>query len=233
MGMQEATWNPPASGASAPPSDPREGSAAWRAEQITNGNIPIPGMRAPSFGPPVQTQATATPSFAPLLGLLIKLGVVVAIALFVWLRFLHSGAPSDEELQATFVPISGYEYAENDSEMAAWMEHAIGSMPAVEDVMSGYEVKEIFSNGQMVAVGMVAGFDPADLADEDPAAFGEGAVSAGARPVSFGGTSAYQINQGTATQYMWLDEDGYLFVVVGMYPNHANTVASALAAGNI
>ena len=228
----EGAWPTPVGTTGETSADPREGSAAWKAEQIANGNMPIPGMRPAGTGfgpPPAVAQSTSPPSFLPLIAFIIKIAIPVGIAFFVWLQFFHSTAPSAEEVQAAFVPIAGYEYGGSDSPAAETVKGMVSEVPGFDDEVAEFEVKELYSNGTVVGLVMIGGFE---YNDDVQAEFSAGAGNQGLTPVTLGTAGrtfpAFQISQPPAHGIMWLDEDGYFFTVVTTYPNHAQTVATAL-----
>ena len=193
--------------------------------------MPIPGMRpATSFGPPPPVaQTAAAPSIAPLIAFLVKIAIVIVVALFVWLRFFHSTAPSAEEVRAAFVPITGYEYGGSDSPAVQTVEGMVNDVPGFDDEISEFEIRELYSNGTAVGLVMIGGFEYSEDVQAD---FNAGAGDQGLTPVTLGTPgrtfSAFQVSQPPAHGIMWLDEDGYFFTVVTTYPNHAETVATAL-----
>lgn len=166
---------------------------------------------------------------SPLIGSLVKIGIVVAIAFFVWFRFFYSTAPTSDEIKAAFVPIAGYEYGAADSATAKTVEGIAESYPGFEDEISDFQAREIYSGGRVVGIVMIGGFEYSDDIQSD---FEAGAVDDGGMAVTLGLTgktfTAYEASKPPAHAVMWLDEDGYLYGVVTSVPVHARNIASAL-----
>lgn len=223
----EGTWDPPAGSSHvvSAAADPREGSAAWRAEQIATGQIAIPvGARPLGAASSQKAQVDATPLIASLL----KIGVVLAIAFFVWFRFFHSTAPSSEEIQAAFVPVVGYEYGAADSPGAKAVDSFVTSYLEEEEI-SDFQVREIFSGGRVIGFAMIGGFE---YSDDTRAEFESGAVQDGAKQVTLGATgstfTAYEAAQPPAYGVVWMADEGYVYGVFTNYPTHARTIATTL-----
>ena len=231
MGMQGA-WEP-TSDDPRTTRDPREGSAAWKAEQIATGNmsIPLSGSRPMSFDSPARTEPTT--DAGPLIGLLLKLLVPVAIIAAVWFQFFRSTAPSAEEIEAAFVPLTGYEYA-SESPAADVAESYVSNYPGFEDEISDLEVKGVSQGGRPIGVVMIGGFEYSDDKQADFDSAGQSlpvtAVSLGTPGHTF---SAFEVAQPPAYGYMWLDDDGYFFVVMTNFPTHARTLATALGTAQL
>lgn len=226
MGM-EGTWDPPAAAMQpvATSADPREGSAAWRAEQIATGQIAIPVGARPLGSP----SSTASPKVdaTPLIATLMKIAIVVAIALFVWLRFFHSTAPTSEEIEAAFVPVVGYEYGPADSAGARAVDSFMTTYLEDEDI--DLQVRELYSGGSVAGFAIIGGFEYSDDIEAD---FEAGAIRDGAKQVTLGRAgntfTAFEASRPPAYGVVWLDEDGFLYGVFTNYPTHARTVATAL-----
>ena len=232
MGMQGA-WDPATVGPSPAQDtrDPREGSAAWRAEQIATGQMPIPISRPTSFGAatPPQTQTSIDPT--PLIFGLVKLGIVIAIGVFVWFQFFHSTAPSADEISDAFVPVAGYEYGSDDSPVAAAVEGFVMSYPGFEDEISDFEVREVSAGTMPVGVVMIGGFE---YSEDKQADFEAGAQADNVSEVSLGlpgkTFTAYEASVPDGHVVVWIDEDGFLFAVATRYPAHSHKIATALGA---
>ena len=232
MGMQGA-WDPATVGA--PPvqdtRDPREGSAAWKAEQIATGRMPIPITRPASFAEPAtSTQAKTSFDPTPLIFGLVKLAIPIAIGVFVWFQFFHSTAPSAEEISNSFVPVAGYEYGSSDSPVAAAVEGFVNSYPGFEDEISDFEVREVYAAGsQPAGVVMIGGFE---YSEDKQADFDAGTTAEGVQPVTLGlpgqTFTAYEATTPEGHVVIWIDKDGFLFAVVTRYPAQAQTIASTL-----
>ena len=179
------------------------------------------------------TAAPPRNDLGPIISLVVKAAIVVGVALFVWLRFFHSTAPSAEEIDAAFVPVVGYEYGE-DSVAADMVEGYISNYPGFEDEIEDFEVREVMQGGRPIGMVMIGGFEYSEdkQADFDSEAAVEGvtSVSLGTPGKTF---TAYQATQPPVHAYIWLDDDGYFFVVATALPTSSETLATALGSAQL
>ncbi len=230
MGM-EGAFDRPRSVPRAPEStrDPREGSAAWQAEQIATGQMRIPvGERAFE---PLPTSSSGAPAQSadpmPLIAALAKIGVLLAIGLLVWWRFFYSPVPTSEEIEAAFVPVAGYEYGSSESPVAKAVDGFMTGYLSEEDV-GDFQARELYSGDRAIGVAMIGGVDYDDVRDD----FAPGAIQEGAKEITLGTPgkmfTAFEGVHSGAYVIVWADEDGYVYAVATNYPTHSRNVATAL-----
>ena len=150
-------------------------------------------------------------------------------------RIFGSGAPSAEEVDATFVPLEhGLTYQTVPEGVMEGVRGLKDANPAL-DVIEEFDVRGVAKGGQTAGAVMVMSVDPDTLEDGNfRSAFEQGVASTGAtiQPVNFAGTPGYTTEFPGVAWAGFMDDDGFVFFVYSPTAATARDVASQLARGN-
>jgi hypothetical protein len=223
---------------------PREGSAAWQAEQIAMGKAEIKTR-------PVQldfAQGTfavggpTTPGWSSAFrevwdGLrTVRWLLIVGLMAFGAYVYFTGGPPSAREVSEAFVEIPGYGYQTEEVPGLDQAESALSSLPGFDRDVSAVEARGVVRDGVLAGVALIAGLDPSETTDAKLSAQIERHLP-GAHVVVLGSPGrevmAYEFTMGSATEVVFVDEDGFLVVVAGLNRSHVHNIASSIGVGNL
>jgi hypothetical protein len=139
-------------------------------------------------------------------------------------------------VKKAFVEIPGYAYQSEETPGLEQAESAVSSLPGFDREVSAVEVRGITRGGVLAGAAVIAGLDPSETTDAKLTAQIERHVP-GAHTVSLGGPGqqimGYEFVMGSATEVVFVDEDGFLIVVAGMNRTDVHNIASAIGVGNL
>jgi hypothetical protein len=223
---------------------PREGSAAWQAEQIAMGKVDIKtrpvqlDFAQGTFavgGPTTKGWSSAFREVwdhLRIVRLLVILGLIAA-GMYV---YFTGGAPSEREVSEAFVEIPGYTYQTDEMPGLEQAESALRSLPGFDKEVSAVEARGVTRGGVLAGVALIAGVDPSETTDKKLSTQVERNVP-GAHMIVLGppGTEimGYEFAIGSATEVVFVDEDGFLIVVAGVNRTDVHNIASSLGVGNL
>jgi hypothetical protein len=236
--MDEMTMNaiPAVAGAG---SFPAPGSAAWKAEQLAQGNIRIETSGSSPGAAVIAAPAHKTIRLS-IGGLLrgarwLRLGIALLVVAGGGGLRAFSGSDGPDT-SAAFVPLSSYTYGPASVEASAELEQFVNSVPGGEDLVTGVEVRPVLENGVPVAVFNVTGLSGDFGGDPLGAAFDMAGmdVGTGFSEGPSGETLNYWlVTVGTAHEVVWWDDDGFIMSVVGLDEDKIGDIGREIGLANV
>ncbi|MGH2807315.1 MAG: hypothetical protein ACRDKT_08565, partial [Actinomycetota bacterium] len=154
---------------------PKEGSAAWQAEQIAMGKAEI-HTRAPSLdfsqgsfalGPSKkETWGAAMAEVWHRLRVARLIALVLGIALAGYV-YITGGAPSAREVSNAFVEIPGYQYQTETDPQLDQATASLDDLPGFESGISALEARGVTHNGVLAGAVVIAGLDPSETTERN------------------------------------------------------------------
>jgi hypothetical protein len=215
---------------------PAEGSAAWQAEQIAQGNVRIHTVPraeplAPVSAPKVRPKLTfwgviryaRWARFAVALLILVGGGVKT---------FFFGG--DDQSLASMFTPLSGYEYQTMDPDAEQMVEDAMKSVPGGADFIDDFEARTVTRSGSPAAVVMIAGVDDVESNPfEGAESLGLGFVKGSAAGPE-GSFDYWEFPMPPGYELLFWDDDaGALVAIVGLNQEEVRTIGSQIGLANL
>lgn len=145
-------------------------------------------------------------------------------------------APDRAAVQATLVPLEGFEYQAAPAAVVEELETFLADLPEIGDKMGGVEARMVHRGGTMAGVVVVVGVQPDELRDMDRDSFRAGLqMSAGAEVVERkrGKARTYETKLAQFYSVTFVDEEGYVFTVQGLGKRTAVDISKHLAAANL
>jgi hypothetical protein len=223
---------------------PREGSAAWQAEQIATGKIDIKtrpvqlDFAQGTFavgGIPEKGWSAAFREVWDSLRAVRLLLIVGLLALGAYVYFT-GGAPSEREVSKAFVQIPGYSYQTEEVPGLDQVESALSSLPGYDRDVSAVEARGVLRDGVPTGVALIAGLDPSETTDAKLSSQVERHLP-GAHVIVLGSPGrevmGYEFAMGSATEVVFVDEDGFLVIVAGLNRTDVHNIASSIGVGNL
>lgn len=223
---------------------PKEGSAAWQAEQIAMGKAEIK-TRAPSLdfahgafameSGKKEGWGAAAAEVWHHLRLIRLLGFVAALAFGAYI-FITGGAPSAREVSNAFVEIPGYQYQTEGLAELDQAEASLSGLPGFGREVSAIETRGVLRNGALAGAVVIAGLDPSQTTDENLAKQIQRHIpSAHVVPLGEPGTgiTGYEFLVGSAVEVAFVDEDGFLVLVAGVNRTDVHRIATGIGVGNL
>lgn len=215
---------------------PAEGSAAWQAEQIAQGNVRIHTVpRAEPLIPVAAPKVLPKLSFWGVIRYArwVRFGIALLILLSGGVKSLFFNGSDHKPLSATFTPLEGYDYEPMDPAAEQMVEDAMKSVPGGEDLVSDFEARTVMRYGSPAAVVMVAGVDGVDSNPlEGAEALGMGFVKGSA--ASSGGSFDYwEFPIPPGHEMVFWDDDGMMIAVVGLNQQEVRTIGSQIGLANL
>lgn len=257
---------PPAPPAPPPPPGPAPGVPAEQpkraytgsgkpAEEVSGGDTWSSVTLDTRDTRPVETaewpdsQHAITPSKRVPTAKLAALGfVALAVAVFFGAYFFSgSGAPSDEDIDAAFGSLDGYEYQEPPEGLQEQIDAAMEKAPKSSEYVKSVDFRIVQRRDRIVGTVGVIGYEPGQLGNEafDPrenqafmAGFnqtsGMNLPNASLNTVTRGNTTMYEIRGGRVAVITFFEDDaGMAFIIAARDTRAARNISEQLALANL
>ncbi len=168
--------------------------------------------------------------------LAIFVGLVAAVGAFFGVRMLlDKEAPTAEEVTASFVPLTGFQYVEMPPEQMQPLRDAFATQNIGDTGIAHFDVRQVTQGNTPTAVVFVLSVDPDDMdgtaTDEYITGF-TATTQATVQELQIGDTAGYLATTPLGTVAFFFDDEGLIFNVVGQNPQTVETIARALEVGN-
>jgi hypothetical protein len=260
---------PPAPPAPAPPPGPVASAAVEQpvraytgsgqpAENLSAGNtwssVTIDTRSVEAAGWPDSQRPITTSKRVPSakLAALGFVALAIAVAFGAYTYFFTGGrAPSDEDIDAAFATLKGYEYQEPEDGLKeridAQVEAQIEEDPFLSDVVSGLDFRAVHRRDRFVGAVTVIGYTPGEMGDTefDPRASeaymtgfkrssGLDLPAANLKHVTRGNTNMIELRMPGAMLVAFIDDDeGMIFSIVTSDRRSARNISEQLALANL
>jgi hypothetical protein len=223
---------------------PREGSAAWQAEQVALGKIDIKtrpvqlDFAQGTFALHSTTTKGWSSAFREVWDHLRVVRLLLIVGLMAVGAYLYftGGAPSEREVSKAFVEIPGYTYVTEEVPGLDQAKASLNSLPGYDGEVSALQARGVLRDGVPAGVALIAGFDPSETTDAKLSARIERHVP-GAHMIVLGvpgrEITGYEFVIGAGTELVFVDEDGFLIVVAGSNRADVHNIASSIGVGNL
>jgi hypothetical protein len=223
------------------PLDELSAGDTW--SSVTIGTDPDPDSDWPE-GQALQSTKRAPQTKLAVLGF-VALTVAVLFGAYTYF-FSGNGAPSDEDIDAAFATVKGYEYQHPPDGFQDQIDAALEEVPMVSDYVSGFDMRMIERRNQVVGAVAVMGYEPGQFGDEDldprdNEAFmmgfnrssGMNLPAANLKTVTRGNTTMYEVKAAGATVVMFVNDDkGLIFSIATTDVRSARKISQRLALAN-
>ena len=161
--------------------------------------------------------------------------------------FSGDGAPSDEDIDAAFTSLSGYEYQEPPEGLQEQIDTALEENPELTEYVSSIDYRIVQRRDRLVGAVGVIGYEPGQFGNEafDPRenqAFmtgfnqtsGMNLPGTSLKTVTRSNTTMYEIRGGGVALVTFVDdEEGMIFSIVAADPRAARRISDQLALANL
>ena len=161
--------------------------------------------------------------------------------------FTGGGAPSDEDIDAAFASLSGYEYQEPPEDLQEQIDAALDKNPELTEYVSSVDFRMVNRRDRLIGTVGVIGYEPGQFGDEafdprDNQAFvagfnqtsGMNLPGSSLKTVTRGSTTMYEIRGGGASVITFIDDDeGMIFSIVTSDRRSARNISEQLALANL
>ena len=227
------------SGSGAAPED-LSGGNTW--SSVTLNTRPVEAAeRTPQLG---RTKKRVAPAKLAKIGFAV-LGVAVLFGAYTYF-FSGSGAPSDQDVDAAFGTLSGFEYQEPPKGLEDQINAALDEDPTLSEEISSVDFRIVQRQQRIVGAVAVIGYEPGRFGD---AAFdlrqnrafmmgfnqtGLSLPGAALKTVNRGDTTMYEIRgKGVAVVTFIDDTQGMIFSIATTDPQSARNISEQLALENL
>ncbi|MGH2699693.1 MAG: hypothetical protein ACRDJL_10945 [Actinomycetota bacterium] len=221
------------------PVEELDGGNTWSSVTLRTETDPSPGLD------PVQVASTRGPQTKLAVLGFVALAIVVAFGAYTFL-LKGSGAPSDEDLDAALVALTGYEYQEAPEQFQDMIDATIEEEPMLAEHVSGFDLRFVERADRFVGSVAVVGYQPGSFEDElDKSAnaslmasfnrSGEAKLlGAKLKKVERGNATMYEVTVPGASMTMFLKEEkGMMFFVATSDARSGRKISKQLALANL
>jgi hypothetical protein len=177
------------------------------------------------------------------LGTVIVAVVVLASAVAAYMFVTRSSAPSEEEVNAAFGTLEGYEYQSPPPQLEKRIEDFIAEQEDAE-IFETLATRNLLENGQVIGVVAIGGMDPEELTDINQRDFTSELGGVGELSTEIGGLSIQKVRRAGAYVYeaigpgvsagVFFDEkDGMVFSVSAADDADMRSVSTQLIKRNL
>jgi hypothetical protein len=165
-----------------------------------------------------------------LLALIAAVGAYLAVT-----KVLDKPAPTEAEVAAAFVPLTGFEYVAMPPETLAPLEAAFAQQTDDTNMVAHFDARQVSENGAPIAVVFILSVDPdameGDFQDQYVTGF-TATSQATVEDIDIGDTAGHIAETPMGTVAFFFDVDGLAINVVGRDAPTVQQIAGALEAGN-
>ncbi|CAN5606874.1 hypothetical protein BH20ACT23_BH20ACT23_06050 [soil metagenome] len=220
-----------------------DGGNTWSSVTINNRPVEAAGWSDSEL--PITPTKRVPPAKLAALGFA-ALAVAVLFGAYTYF-FSGDGAPSDEDIDAAFTSLNGYEYQEPPEGLQDQIDAALEKNPELTEYVSSVDFRMLQRRDRLVGAVGVIGYEPGQFGDEafDPrenqafmAGFnqtsGMNLPGASLKTVTRGNTIMYEIRGGGAALITFIDDDeGMIFSIATSDPRSARKISEQLALANL
>jgi hypothetical protein len=215
----------------------------WSSVTIDTRSVEAAGW--PDSQRPITTSKRVPPAKLAALAF-VALAAAVSFGAYTYF-FSGGGAPSNEDIDAAFATLNGYEYQEPPEDLQEQIDAALDKNPELTEYVSSVDFRMVNRRDRLIGTVGVIGYEPGQFGDEafdprDNQAFvagfnqtsGMNLPGSSLKTVTRGSTTMYEIRGGGASVITFIDDDeGMIFAIVTSDPRSARNISEQLALANL